>query len=85
MDFPRVSEVFSKVTLAPLTYMEQLRYWKWVLLCFELVSRLKTNLQKCEKMLAGEVDKVDRLAYLFACRIETLPATYLGLASGAPH
>lgn len=67
------------------TDMEQLRYWKWVLLCFELVSRLKTNLQKCEKMLAGEVDKVDRLAYLFACRIETLPATYLGLASGAPH
>ena len=64
---------------------DQLKFWKWVVTCFEVVSRLKINLQKKKIIPVGGIEDVDRAAALFGCKIGKLPTTYLGLPLGAPH
>ena len=55
------------------------------MICFEVVSGLKINLQKSEIILVGEVEDVDRAVVVFGCKVGNLPTTYLGLPLGAPH
>ncbi|RVW82606.1 putative ribonuclease H protein [Vitis vinifera] len=64
---------------------DQLEFWKWVVICFEVVSGLKINMQKSEIILVGVVEDVDTAAAVFGCKVGNLPTTYLGLPLGAPH
>ena len=41
---------------------DQLEFWKWVVICFEVVSNLKINMQKSEIIPIGGVEDVDRAA-----------------------
>ncbi|RVX08739.1 putative ribonuclease H protein [Vitis vinifera] len=65
--------------------MNQLIFWKWVVICFEMVSGLKINLKKSEIIPVGGVEDVDRAAAVFGCKVGNLPTTYLGLPLGALH
>ena len=56
--------------------MDQLRHWRWNVICVELMSSLKINMQNSELLPLGEMNK---LASLFGCKMGRLP-TYLGLA-----
>ncbi|XP_073351828.1 uncharacterized protein [Aegilops tauschii subsp. strangulata] len=53
---------------------------KGILLCFELMSRLKINFHKCEVVSIG-MDAAEslRVANLLNCKLGKLPFTYLGL------
>ena len=64
---------------------DQLDFWKWVVICFEVVSGLKINMQKSEIIPDGEVEDVDEAAAVFGCKVGNLSTTYLGLPLGAPH
>ena len=64
---------------------DQLEFWKWVVICFEVVSSLKINMQKSEIIPIGGVEDVDRAAAVFGCKVRNLPTTYLGLPFGGPH
>ena len=64
---------------------DQLIFWKWVVICFEVVLGLKINLQKSEIIPVGGVEKVDRVAAVFGCKVGNLPTNYLGLPLGASH
>ena len=64
---------------------DQLEFWKWVVICFEVVSSLKINMQKSEIIPVGSVKDVDRAAAVFGCKVRNLPTTYLGLPLGATH
>ena len=63
----------------------RLVFWKWVVICFEVVSDLKINLQKSEIIPVGGVEDVDRAATVFGYKEGNLLTTYLGLPLGAPH
>ncbi|WKA03180.1 hypothetical protein VitviT2T_021306 [Vitis vinifera] len=64
---------------------DQLIFWKWVVICFEVVSGLKINLQKSEIIPIGGVEEVDRVGAVFGCKVGNLPTNYLGLPLGASH
>ena len=64
---------------------DQLIFWKWVVICFEVVSGLKINLQKSKIIPIGGVEEVDRAATVFGCKVGNLPTNYLGLPLGASH
>ena len=64
---------------------DQLEFWKWVVICFEVVSDLKINMQKSEIIPVRGVEDVDRVVAVFGCKVGNLPTTYLGLPLGAPH
>ena len=55
------------------------------MICFEVVSGLKINLQKSEIIPVGEVEDVDRATTDFGCKVGNLPTTYLGLPLRAPY
>ncbi|KAJ9690971.1 hypothetical protein PVL29_013233 [Vitis rotundifolia] len=65
--------------------VEQLNIWKWIIMCFELVSGLKINLQKSEVIPMGETMGVNRATSLFGCKVGKLPTSYLVLPLGAPN
>ena len=58
--------------------VEQLRFWKWIVICFELVSGLKINLPKSEIIPIEEMVDVNRAAFLFGCKVGKLLISYLG-------
>ncbi|XP_042950267.1 uncharacterized protein LOC122282377 [Carya illinoinensis] len=60
------------------------RVLKALLLCFEVVSGLKVNLDKSEMVPIGGVQSLRQLANTLGCKTTTLPMTYLGLTLGAP-
>ncbi|XP_042953731.1 uncharacterized protein LOC122290185 [Carya illinoinensis] len=62
----------------------QVRVLKALLLCFEVASGLKVNLDKSEMMPIGGVQRLRHLANTLGCKTGTLPMTYLGLPLGAP-
>ena len=64
---------------------DQLEFWKWVVICFEVVSDLKINMQKSEIIPVRGVEDVDKATAVFGCKVENLLTTYLGLPLGAPH
>ena len=51
---------------------------------FEVISRLKVNLDKSELILVGNVDNVEELASELGCKVGSLPSLYLGMPLGAP-
>ncbi|KAJ9708599.1 hypothetical protein PVL29_000569 [Vitis rotundifolia] len=63
--------------------VEQLNFWKWIIMCFELVLEFKINLQKNEVIPIGETVDVNRASFLFGGRVGKLPTSYLGLSLGA--
>ncbi|RVW79042.1 Integrin-linked protein kinase 1 [Vitis vinifera] len=56
----------------------ELKYWKWIVIGFELASSLKINLQKSEISPIGETEDVDRATSLFGCKVGKIPTSYLG-------
>lgn len=64
--------------------MDQLRYWRCIVIGFDVVSGLKINHQKSELFPVGDVEEVDSLASLLGCKVGWFP-TYFGLPLGAPH
>jgi hypothetical protein len=62
--------------------LEQLRYVRLILLCFEAVSGLKVNLGKSELVAIGEVGNIGNLAAYLGCRVARIPMKYLGLPLG---
>ena len=58
---------------------EQLNFWKYIIMCFELVSDLKIDQQKSEVIPVGETMDVNRATSLFGCKVGKLPTSYLGL------
>ena len=63
---------------------DHLTYLSWLLMWFEVMSRLKINLEKSELIPIGRVENIDDLALDFGCRVGSLPSTYLGLPLSAP-
>ena len=63
---------------------EQMTHLSWLLMWFEALSGLKTNLDKSELIPIGKVTDVDILVTELGCKVGKLPSTYLGLPLGAP-
>jgi hypothetical protein len=61
-------------------------YTKFLLYCFENMSRLKINYQKSEVIVVGgsEVDQTN-VAAMFNCNAESLPMKYLGVMVSDRH
>ena len=64
---------------------EQMAFLSWLLMWFEVISRLSINFNKSEILPVGRVENVEVLASELGCKVGTLPSTYLGLPLGAPH
>jgi hypothetical protein len=65
--------------------VEQFRDLRCLLLCFEVVSGLKTNLSKSEIVPVGEVGDVEELASILGYGVALLPIKYLGLPLRAKY
>ena len=55
----------------------------WLLMWFEVISRLKINLEKAERILITGLASVEELLMKLSCNVGELPSTYLGLPLGA--
>jgi hypothetical protein len=64
---------------------DQLYHLKGVLLCFEVVSRLRINLGKSKIVPVGPVANVENLVQVLGGRITSLLMKYLGLPLGARY
>ena len=64
---------------------DQLLYLSWILMWFEVMSRLRINLDKSELIPVGGVENAEALAVDLGYKVGSLPSTYLGLPLGAPH
>ena len=62
---------------------DQLTYLYWLLMRFEALSRLKTNLEKSKLIPIGTVTNADFLAKELGCKVGNLPPSYLGMPLGA--
>ena len=60
-----------------------LTYLCWLLIWFEVISRLKINLDKSKLIFAGRWENIEELAQEFGCKVGALPSFYLGLPLGA--
>lgn len=66
--------------------MDQLRYQRWIVIGFEIVSSLKINLHTSKLILVGKVEEVDSsLSSLLGCKIGRLPTSYHNLPLGVSH
>jgi hypothetical protein len=53
---------------------------RWLLIGFENLSRLKINYAKCEMIPLNIYEEMGHhLAFLFGCKVGTLPISYLGI------
>ena len=64
---------------------EQIQYVCLILLCFEVVSGLRVNLDKSKLVAIGEVDNIGALANILGCSVAASPMKYLGLPLGATY
>ena len=62
---------------------DQMTFFSWLVMWFEVCSGLKINLEKSELILVGRVN-IDDLALELGCKVGSLPLCYLGLPLGAP-
>jgi len=62
-----------------------LHFLKCIHLVFEAMFGLRVNLTKSLIIPIGELPNVNVLAHFFGCRVEYLPAYYLGLPLGASY
>ncbi|XP_059625407.1 uncharacterized protein LOC132268594 [Cornus florida] len=60
----------------------QLRYLRCVLVCFQAVSGLRTNVGKSVLVPVGEVQEVNSLVAVLGCKTSSFPISYLGLPLG---
>ena len=58
---------------------------RYLLLCFEVVSRLKINLSKSVIVPIGEVGDVEGLSSILGCKVDSMPFSYSGLPLGAHY
>lgn len=63
----------------------QIRMFRCVLRCFEVVSGFRLNLAKSSIIAVGEVPNLSQLTLDLECRQGQLPVTYLGLPLGAKY
>lgn len=63
--------------------VDQMRYLRCILLCFQALSGLKINLAKSEIIPVGDNENIEFLAGILGCRLGSLPSSYLGLPLGA--
>ena len=61
----------------------QLEYLRRVFTWFEVVSRLRVNLQKSEMVPVWDIPNLEALVDVLGCKLSALPMTYLGLPLGA--
>jgi hypothetical protein len=66
-------------------HSEQIRYLRYIFVCFEVVSGLRINLGKSEIVPIGKVENVEDRAHLLGCRVASLPMKYLGLSLGVSY
>ena len=62
---------------------DEMVYLSWILAWFEAMSGLSINLDKSSLIPVGRVENVENLAIELGCKVEYLPAAYLGLSLGA--
>ena len=62
---------------------DEMVYLFWILAWFEAMSGLSINLDKSSLIPVGRVENVEILASELGCKVEYLPAAYLGLPLGA--
>ena len=63
----------------------QLKFLKWTLMWFEVVSGLRINLNKSEIIPIGPIDNLEELALELGCGVGSLPTSYLGLPLSVNH
>ena len=63
------------------TVGDQIHNLGHILLCFEVISGLKVNLQKSELVVIGEVPHKEELGGILNCSISFLHLKYLGSPS----
>jgi hypothetical protein len=64
---------------------EHLHFLCALILCFEVVSGLKINLDKSELAPVSNVENVDGLVSLLGCSVSSLPLKYHGISLGASY
>ena len=62
---------------------EQILSIRLVLTCFQAFTGLKVNMGKSEIVPIGKVCNIQSLAYIFQCRVGSLPMIYLGMPFGS--
>lgn len=62
---------------------EQIIKRSYILVWFEVVSRLRVNLNKSSMLLVREVDNAHVMSCILSCGSDSLPSLYLGLSLGA--
>ena len=65
--------------------VEQILHVRMLLLCFQVVTDLKVNVQKSEMVSIEEVNNVHALTEILGSRFGTLPMSYLGMLLGASN
>lgn len=65
--------------------VEQARWLRGILMCFEAYSGLAVNLCKSMVFPVGNASNVEALAECLGCSGGVLPPKYLGLPLGAPY
>ena len=74
---PSIFSIFSSNHLIPQSLF---------LICVSPIPfGLKTNLEKSEMILVGEVDNLEELACEIGCKVGKLSSSYLGLPLGASY
>ena len=58
--------------------LDQMTYLSWLLMWFEVMSRLRVNFKKSELISIRRVENVLELAQNFGCRFNVLLSFYLG-------
>jgi hypothetical protein len=61
--------------------MEYAENLKWIRTCFELMSGMRINYDKCEIVPTNpnDVEDLKHFAGIFGCRVGELPIKYLGI------
>ena len=55
----------------------------WLIMWFEVISRLRIKLDKRELLPMGRVENLQDLSLEYGCKVGALPSSYLGLPLGA--
>ncbi|RVW32316.1 Protein ARABIDILLO 1 [Vitis vinifera] len=64
---------------------EEVRVLELIFMWFEVISRLKINLEKSELILIGDASNLDELAGILGCKVGALLTICLSLPLGAPY
>ena len=62
---------------------DQMMYLSWTLMWFEVISRLRINLDKSKLIPLGCVENTEALVAELGCKNGSLPSSHFGLSLGA--